>query len=245
LNFNNLGAEEQKRQRQQKSDEPQTMSLMGGIARPEGLPDADDFEFIDEAKGDSKLLSHGTLVVLMVFVVAAGALYLMRLSNNGITTQANAEVESRIDTWLAKVANPNAMAPEDPLKKENLDELLGTTDEVLETFNFEMHKNQVPIEYVQKNPFEMPKVEEATQQVDTTDRERQLMLQKLDREFKTLKLQSIMLGQRKIAVINGELKQVGQAVGSFRIEAIDGRQVVLSAMGEKFILTQAEDIRTR
>jgi hypothetical protein len=98
---------------------------------------------------------------------------------------------------------------------------------------------------VQKNPFEMPKVEEATQQVDTTDRERQLMLQKLDREFKTLKLQSIMLGQRKIAVINGELKQVGQAVGSFRIEAIDGRQVVLSAMGEKFILTQAEDIRTR
>lgn len=243
MNFNDDHNEDEN---QNKPKEPQSMSLMGGIARPEGLPDADDFEFIDEKKGGSKLLSHGTLVILLVFSIAAGTLYLMRMSNGSIVSEVNAEVEGRVDTWLAKIANPQSMSSTDPLKKENLDELLGTTDEVVATFNFDMQKQQVPIEFVQKNPFEMPAgAQDAAPQVDNTERDRQLMIQKLDREFKALKLQSIMLGQRKIAVINGELKQIGQSIGSFRIDDIDGHRVVLSAAGEKFILTQAEDIKTR
>lgn len=217
------------------------LSLMGGIVRPEGLPEAGDGEF-RSLKQSGGLLSHGTMIMLLIVAVGAGGLYAMRATQGDLTDAADAGVEARIEQALAKLIRPDAMATDDPLRPDNLSALFRDTDSIVAMFSADPARHQVPIDRLQKDPFELrveaPRVEavHVGTPVPATDRGHDALLRKLQLELADLQLQSIMQGARPIAVINGELLQPGQSIGSFTIKQITGSGVLLEAGGRSFTL---------
>lgn len=231
-------------------DEPQSIPLMGGVARPEGIPEATDLD-LDSGASPSRSVSAGTLIILGVLVVAAGSLYAMRLSQQDLAagTAAAKDVEAKVEQALAKLTQPQAMAPDDPLAKRNLDALFRDTDSIISMFASDMTKRQVPIDYVQKNPFVMPLTREPEPVVapngmpaPVVERRDDGRLKKIQAEVKELKLQTVMEGRVPVAIINGGFVQVGQKVGSLVLKSLDSktRSVELEWENQTFKLTMEE-----
>ncbi len=222
------------------SDESQkTLSLMGGVVKPEGLPEAD--AAFGVAKGPSKLFSQGTLLILLVACIAAGSIYAMKAAQGEIALNPAAkEVEARVEQALAKLTNPQALPQNDPLLKRNLDDLFRDTAAIIAMFSDDMTQRQVPIEFVQKNPFLVwqpaPTVVSDAAPVND-DRG----VKKLRNELSRLKVQTIMFSSRPVAVIDGEIVQPGAQLGSFTVKEIKQFSVVLEAAGQIFTLAMEKD----
>ena len=72
--------------------------------------------------------------------------------------------------------------------------------------------------------------------------QRQLQaLRLLKRELEGLELQTIVLGRRPVAVINGEILQPGQRFGSFTVAKIGKISVLLEAQGKRFEIKMNSD----
>jgi len=230
----------------QTSDADETskaLSLMGGVVRPEGLPEADDFSSIDKAKSNRKFLSQGTMLILIVFVIAAGTLYGMRLSNHIDGPSAHIKtMEAKVDQALAKLSAPQGLAKNDALQPANIKKLFEDTDQIVSMFSADLTQRQVPIRFVKKNPFVLPVFQSVREESDAYDAEdsakaEQKRIRMLKQELGHYELQSIMQGSRPVAVINGELVQPGQRIGSFKLIAIHNRSVELQNGGTNFTLT--------
>ena len=226
------------------ADADKTLSLMGGVAQSGGIAE-DDFE-LHSMKPGSKLLNQGTLLIVLVFIVAAGTLYAMRASQGEISSDDSAkQIEERIEAALAKLANPQAMPDKDPLKKENLNELFENVDEVVDTFEANVTNHQIPIEFVKKNPFLLPVYRSTEPEVKEETKEPEVdpqiaIRERLSKEVGELKVQSIMQGVRPVAIINGEFVQPGETIGSFTVADISQFSVNLVAEGESFTLVMEE-----
>ena len=220
-----------------------TISLMGGVVRPEGLPEA-DLE-LQSMKGPSKFLGHGTLLLVIVFVIAVGSLWAMRVGQGDLrsSTQAKA-VEAKVEQALAKLSKPAAMAKDDPLRPKNLQALLNDTDEIVAMFAADPTRHQVPIENVKKNPFVIhrPKPKEAEQEEHARPKPpKEDPIKLLKNELAKYEVQSIVQGARPVAIINGDFLQPGQTLGSFKVTEIRDLVVVLEAEGHTFTLEMKED----
>ncbi|MBI1336808.1 MAG: hypothetical protein GC164_07590 [Phycisphaera sp.] len=218
-----------------------SLSLMGGVMQSEGLPEADlDMQ---STRGSSKLLSHGSMLVVLIFVVAAGSIYAMKVTQGAIRSDPQTkEVEARVEQALAKLSRPSAMAQDDPLLQQNLGSLFKDTDAIVSMFKSDMTAHQVPIEYVQKNPFELYNESPvADASADPGAGANNRVLQQLEMELGDLELQTVMLGARPVAVISGEIVQPGQSVGSFKVKTISQLAVVLEASGHDFTLSLKND----
>lgn len=227
-------------------DEEKTLSLMSGVARPEGLPEAADLD-LQSMKTGSRMLNQGTLVVVAVFLVAAGSLYAMRLSqSDNETDPAAKEVEARVDQALAKLTKTPTLGQDNPLRRDNLDALFDNTEQVVAMFVSDPTTQQVPIEYVKKNPFTIP-ITRADPSLSGTaadnqvglDREARERLRKLQFEFADLELQTVMRGRVPIAIISDQMLRPGDLVGSFTVKAIhvDSLSVDLENEGRIYTLT--------
>jgi hypothetical protein len=230
---------------QAEMDESQkTMSLMGGIVRAEELPGADGM--LEGGRTGIKL-GQGSMVILMVAAIAIGSIYLMRLTQGDLSSGKEfREAEARIEQALAKLSNSQAMAADDPLRRENLDSLLQDTNSIVSMFNTDMTHRQVPIEEIQKDPFELTPTEQVVivptrsdEEARRAERERQRQ-QQLRTEFSRLRLQTVMQGRMPVAIINGDFVRVGGAIGSFTVRSIDGMTVELEADGQVFPLTMQD-----
>lgn len=216
-----------------------TMTLMGGIAHLDRLPESDlDLESL---KPGSKLFNQGTLLIVVVAAVAAACLSTMRLSQGElISNAATKQFEAVVDTALAKLNNKESLAADDPLQHNNLSSLFQDPDEIVAVFSVDVIQQQVPIEFVQKNPFVLPKsrvVSKPTRpNTPKTIDSRTAQRSKLERELHGLQLQSVVGGPNPVAIINRKLIQVNQAVGRFKVVAIRDRGVELVAGGHKFTL---------
>ncbi|MCE9591364.1 MAG: hypothetical protein K8S99_12660 [Planctomycetes bacterium] len=219
------------------SDNPQSLPLMAGVARPEGLPEANDFDL--EAKPARKGVSQGTLLILGVLVIGAGALFLMRSTQGEIMAAAGSEVEAKVEQALARLSNPQSLSVQDPLSKTNVNALFRDTDTIVAMFSADPSTHQVPLEYVQKNPFELALGKSSSESAapGAAAVRDDGHMRRLQIELKTLKLQTIMGGARPVAVINGELYQPGQKIGSFTVRSIEGMKAVLTAEGETFTMS--------
>lgn len=62
-------------------------------------------------------------------------------------------------------------------------------------------------------------------------REQQILIENLQLQAAQLKLQTIMMGSRPKAMINGEMVEEGDVVGSFRILKIEARRVIVERDG--------------
>jgi hypothetical protein len=228
---------------------PESMSLMGGIA---GKDEDAEFAAIDQMSppsGASKLWSSGVLLIVLVAVVAAGALYAMRLTQDDLSGgTSTAQVETKIEMYLAKLSNPGAMAPDDPLQRDQIEALFKDTDEAIRVLASDPAKKQVPVEYVQKNPFALRIVRQTTDgPVDDSKAamEAQARRRALDQEFKRLNLQSVSDMRVPVATINGEFYRKGDTLGSFKIDAISAKHqaVKLLAGEDVFVLMMEQQLQ--
>ena len=215
-------------------DEPMSMTL-SGVGRGDALPD-DGYEG-EQLPGGNGLLSHTTLLIVAVAIIAAGSLFLMRASQGELTNSAEMDkIETKIADALNKLHNPSLLQEGDPLRESNLNTLLMPTDEITAIFNNDVRDQQVPIEQVKKNPFAISLVDKGPNSIpDTKQKDRALA--KLRDEANSLDLQSIMLGSRNIAVIGGEFYKRGDKLGSFTVTEIDKFTVYLQANGNPFELS--------
>ena len=215
----------------QDNDEPMSMTL-SGIGRGDGMQETGYEEGMTEV--GSGLLSHTTLLIVAVAIVAAGSLFLMRASQGELVSSAEVqEIQSNIDNALNRLNNPSLLPEGDPLLTENLSTLLASTDEFAAIFQHDVRDQQVPIDQVKKNPFAIALVDNGQGTVPDT-RQTDRALEQLVIEAGTLDLQSIMLGSRNIAVISGEFYKRGDKLGSFTITEIDKFTVYLQANGHPF-----------
>lgn len=226
--------------------EPKSMSL-GGIARGNEVTEAEQLELDAAAKAPGKSMSQGMLLIALVVLVAGGVLYAMRLGQGDLGDGASQQVEARVEAALAKLTQPETMRDDDPLAHQNLQALFDDTDAIVAMFAADHTERQVPIDYVQKNPFAMNEapreVVEPTERSGPSDEElRAARRVELEREIQSMRLQSVMGGRTPIAIVNGEFMRVGQTVGSFEVASIspDTLTVVLEHDGERFTLSMQE-----
>ena len=220
-------------------DSERTLSLMGGVAQSEG-EGGDEFDVFSSEGGGIKFLSQGTMLIVLVLIIATATLAGMRFSQSDISEGGpGAEVEKTIDTFLEQARSKKG-AGSNTINPKNIDDLFKDVDDLVERFVSDVTHHQVPVTLVKKNPFMLPqyrstepeKPKEVVVKVDP----RIEIRKRLDKEYSQLQLQSIMQGARPVAIINGEFLRPGQTLGSFTIESISGFAVELTAEGETYTL---------
>jgi len=215
---------------------PQTMSLLGGVARPEGMPEGDE---LTTGPGGGGLLNQGTILIGIVTLIAAGSLYAMRLSQGDLSQDtATKQVEAKIEQALAKLTQPGAMAASDPLSQQNIEALFQDTDSIINMFSTDFTEHQVPAQLIKKNPFAIASTRRADEPPppDKAEQERLRKLRALATELKGFELQSVMRGAVPVAVISGEFYRRGDRMGSFVVEQIEPLKVSVVAEGQRFEL---------
>lgn len=223
-------------------DEPKQLTLMGGVAQGGG-GDAFDPAVVD-AQAPRNFLSQNALLLLVVALVAAGTIYAMGLTQGDLINQSvPSDAEARIEQAITQLTQQEA-AQASPLQQQNLRRLFDETEDIVKMFTSDRTEHQVPLAYVQKNPFQMvkPVVEEPEVAAAVDDgraaREREQMMNRLRNEAQRLRLEMISSGARGwVAMINGDFVQVGSKVGSFEVVKIEQFKVTVQSHDEQFELT--------
>ncbi len=214
----------------------------GGEKRWPGQGNELDAAFgMETPGGGRRKINEGLLLLGLVLVVATGALIAMRKGGAARIDQSIGDVELKIETALAQLGVGAAADPDDPRAKL----LRADTDAVIARFMANPAEQQVPIHFVQKNPFAL--FPEARPVVDApqpnkpvasfADRQREARLQKLRTEFDQLRLQTVMNGRRPMAVISGKVVRASDRIGSFTVTSIEPMTVTLTAEGNTYRLS--------
>lgn len=216
------------------SDEPQSMSLMGGIASGGGALPGGEFS-LGEGNESKKIAQQSVLIGLTVTVVAFGALMLMRVTQNDASAASvSADTMQFMTDLESRIENMDKLGTSDPLNPENLKKLFDT-DDIVAAIEDDPTEKQVPIDQVQMNPFTSVNAKPAAQVVvddaAILEAQRVTKLQALYGELTSIEIQSLVGGKRPAAFIGGDLLKVGDKIGSFIIRDIDNRRIVFDAAG--------------
>lgn len=182
-------------------------------------------------------LSLPAIMFACLLVGGAGLLYAMRLVGIGPLNSV-AGLTKLNDYELAK---PGAMSED---HRRVLAQLSSAT----------ASPSQVPVDQVQKNPFELsgllgpePSKSDTTEQgarasVDRMRRDAETRKRRVETALKDLKLNGVLGGSRPVARISGEAVRVGDTVAEmFTVSAIHGRGVDLTADGKTYTLTMDDE----
>lgn len=212
--------------------EPQSLSLLGGIA---GADLNNDNGYGGEANESKKLAQQSAIIVLIVSVVAFGALMGMRMTqSNGTAEAASQETIAFLDNFDSKRQNPENIDPNDPMSKAAIGSFLKSAEEVVRVIQADRTEKHVPIEQVKKNPFTLYEKKAKEPEVDTAaiaEAKRKQQLESYYGELTRVKIQSLVGGGRPRAFIGGELYKIGDKLGSFEIVGIDHRTVTFTVPG--------------
>lgn len=215
-------------------DEPQSMSLMGGIAGGGALPGNECA--ISDGNESKKITQQSLIIGVTVTVVAFGALMAMRITQNTAgASSISPETQQFMDTMDAKIANLGNMADGDPLNPKNIRELFRDTAAIVAAIEDDPTIKQVPIDQVQMNPFTpvhaAPAKTVVVDDAAVLEAQRMAKLEELYGELTRLDIQSLVGGSRPRAFIGGDLYKLGDTLGSFTIKEIDNRKIVFEAEG--------------
>ena len=217
----------------EEASEPQSMSLMGGIAGGGALPGPEGFG-IDGSNESKRITQQSFLIGLIVTVVAFGVLAGLRFTQKSADASSlSPEAEKFYTEVGARIENLDKLDPNDPLHPDQMKDLFKTTADIVAAIENDPTQKQVPIDQVQMNPF-TPVYVKPVAKVDTgagAEAERKAKLTRLYSELASVNVQSLVGGDRPRAFINGDLLKVGDTIGSFRIVSIDNRKVVFEAPG--------------
>lgn len=173
-------------------------------------------------------VSTGSLILLLVVIVAGGVLYIMRQFGLGTRLEL---IDVKIDYPIDDV-NRNT----------------GAHEKVLAELRDSAIAVQVPLNDVKKNPFELniqkkeePVARKIANPVDREAYEREQRQRLIQTTFNSLELNSVLAGSTPIARISGENVRVGDKIKNlFLVHAIHGRTVDLIADGEKYTLSMGK-----
>lgn len=208
---------------------------LSAMIRPEGLPDASEAD-LQPPRPTFRFMNRGTLLILGLAALGLATIWGMRLGRGEVSSKlADSQIEARIEQALAKLTKPAGLADDDPLLRKNIQDLLSDTDSIVKMLANDPSKNQVPIEFVKKNPFQMG----AETVADGGAQRQGDSAKKLNAEFAKLKLQSVVTGRMPLAMINDQMCRVGDRIGSFTVTAIRQNELAvdLAAAGTTFSLT--------
>lgn len=169
------------------------------------------------------------MIVGAVLVLSAGALWFMRGQGVGVDIASGEEVKIEYEV------DEKAIVEEEERQRELMQDLALTDN-----------PNQVPVDELQKNPFEMAlltqdedepetaKVEEPVRRGPTAE---ELRAQELKRAYDNLELNTVLRGRVSLARIGGKTYRVGDVVEKeFLLLSIEDRSVTLGADGKTFTL---------
>jgi len=193
--------------------------------------------------GTKKKLGGGSLLIVAVVLIAVGGLFSMRkLAQATAAAGTNSEIETTIESFLRSLAGQPASIG--PTGGSVLPE---GHERALTVLTTEYSERQVPLRCVQRNPFIIfqptavapVKPEEVQQQATQQEmRWRQMREQRqalIRQEGAKLTLKSILGGSTPLAIINGRIVRVGEAVPTqcaevtFRVLSIESGSVDLIA----------------
>jgi hypothetical protein len=225
----------------EQDEEPSQVPLMTGIGRPEGIDGDIDFSSMGEG---SKVFNKGTLLIVAVMLVAAAALYGMRLSqNDSVKNDQAKKSEARIEEAIAVLKAPGAGNG-----KDKVEALMNDAQFIIAQLDVDPSKRQVPVEFTKKNPFYLfldrpAEAGPAKVEPDAEAKRAAERMKRLESEVAKFKIQSILPNGRKpVAIIDNKIVQLGEAVGSFKIKEIQKLAVVLETDdGVEFTLSIEND----
>lgn len=209
---------------------------------PESMPLGLSEDSFDDFSGDPRVDAAmdqyaysgrgkgGFLLILVLLCVAGAVLWTMRKTGGVLAPDtATAATEKQIDQALAKLQG----AGTDP---GNINSLFADIDKIVDQFEVDPSQKQVPIDYVQKNPFELHNLtnQDTDKKGDTpansAERARAARLKSLQDELSKMNLQSIITGKDNIAMITGKVVRAGNRVGNFKVTTIHPQVVELEAL---------------
>ena len=226
-------------------EEPSQVPLMTGVGRPEGLDSDIDYQSMGEG---SKIFNKSTMLIVTVILIAAGALYAMRISQgDGKQSEDVRKSEAKIEQLMTQLKSAEALGGDHNLAKGSIDRLMNDAEFIISQLDVDPSKRQVPIEFTKKNPFQLfveRPVETVAVKVEPNAEEKRQaeLMKKLDNELARFKIQSILPNGRKpVAIIDGKIVQVGETIGSFKIKEIQKLAVILEAENKEFTLSIESD----
>lgn len=224
-----------------------TMPLVGGVLRPDDLPETSGAD-IDAAAGGSSA-ARGTLLVLLVFAIGVGALCLMRRNQLEDTPSKDAkQAEEKVDHALERLATSFAAAEGDSADTPSAGGQ-NNTEAIVAMFAADPAKQQVPLQYLKRNPFLLvaptvePEVKPDTKAPvgRSSASQKKDRLDQLNKRFAAMHLQTVMQGKFPMAIIDGQIVKAGSSIGPFKVEAIEKRTVILKSEGREFKLNMLQD----
>jgi len=221
------------------TDEPNESTSDGGGWNVGGEMDQ-TFAMETPGAGGTGRINQGMLLVGLVPVVAAGALFAMRMGGSASIDRSLADVELKIETALAQLG----------VQSQSIDEATGRaagpadTAEVIAMFTSDPAAKQVPLNQLRRNPFALGGRTATTDRPDPqptptmslADRQREKKLNQLRDELSRLQLTTVMNGRVPLAVISGKVVRQGERIGSFSVVTIQARTVTLAADGNTYRL---------
>ncbi|MEM8738558.1 MAG: hypothetical protein AAGG38_08790 [Planctomycetota bacterium] len=211
--------------------EPQSMSLLGGIA---GGGDHPAFD-LGQNQESRRVTQQSIIVGLTVTVIAFGALMAMRVTQKSAdASTVSPETQQFMDTLGSKLNNLDKMSDDDTLNPKNIKRLFQDTASIVAAIENDPTEKQVPLTQVQMNPFTPVYTKKAPAVAETgpsAEALRKVKLQNLYAELGRVEIKSIVGGSRPRAFIGGDLYKIGDQIGSFVIRGIDSRKVTFEAEG--------------
>lgn len=191
----------------------------------------------------AKRSNTGTLLIVLVIIVAAGGLFSMRtLAKVTASVNDDAEVEQTIESLLAQFSG--SATPGEGKKSV----LMEDASPALRVLNESYSERQVPWENVQGNPFILavpttdatPDVQPDNGNASLRDweRRRREKMAKIDEAGKRLTLSSTLLGSNPLANINNTILRVGDTLkqGDVLFRLTDIRSDSVTLVGEDLAL---------
>ncbi len=220
-------------------------SFQDGPAGGDGLSE-DQLAAIDGGSfGSSSEGSKRNFVLFGALIaIVGGTLWAMRMAGNiQENTGANPQAEREVEAALKRLTSK---AGAEGVTKSSAGDMFRDTKDVVKMFDNDPTRNQIPLEEVQKNPFELygdasSKKKGSVKQVSDTEKERMLFKQKMEKELRTYTIQTILQGTPSAAIINGKVYREGDKLGSFVIDAIGAKEIRLVAKRIAFKLKMKED----
>ena len=203
-----------------------------GMTRIESLAaSADDVD--DDASDGRRRIGQSTVMIIVVAVLAAGGLYLMRLSQGAVDPVAiSPEVEAMVDVAIAREQSGKGGTGK-------LTGLFDDTDAIIAMFTTDSTGRQVPLEYVKMNPFLLPDYAptptagQAPTAAVTNKRQKDELTQ-WQMNVSLLKVELVIEGARSMAMINGQMLKPGNSINGFKVDKITNRAVQLTRGEHRF-----------
>jgi len=213
-----------------KSHGEQSMNMLstiggGGEALPEGEPLG-----LDGGEGKAKL-STSTLAIGVVVVLGAAALFGMKLTLGGSSTdEATQEAINKIEVFMVQMAEAEKAKAQGPLQSPTAE-----SEKVFAELKQNPTDHQVPTEEVAKNPFELVgivRLDPTKPNAGPNGPSAEEMLARDRRAAEGLKINTIMAsGNSPMVFLNNEMYKVGDKIGStiFTVHEIEPLSIVIKS----------------